>query len=570
MEKPHSNNLALALCLALTTSTGTAYAEADLVFLNARAYTLDAEQPWAEAVAVENDRIVYVGDNAGAIALSGSETKRHDLNGKMLLPGFIDAHMHPLLGGAYAKALSLETSGTVEQWISAVDQYARAHPEKELLFGYGFKATTFGVKGPTKAQLDAIVPNRPVLIMDEGFHGAWANSQALKLLGINKDTPDPVPGFSYYKRDEHGVPTGYLLEDTANNAMEKLEAVSLEVIIDGTAYVIDELNSYGVTSVFDAGASSVAEHIGELLNQLENNGDLSVRIVGSHFAEADDIAGAVEAAVEQGERVKGSRYHYRMLKIMLDGTVEGRTAAMFEDYQGEPGNQGELVFTQAQTDLMVTESATKNIDVHIHGLGERAVHVGLNAIEKARKAHPKSESRYTICHVQVITDEDIPRFAELDVMVQSTPLWASYDEYGKAFVSDDQFSRFWRFKSLENAGARLTWGSDFPASGAGTLGMSPIVQMEMGITRQEFGQAEAPLQPPITERLDMKAMIRGYTIDAAYQLHMEDDVGSLEVGKKADLIVLDKNLFEVPTYEIHTVNVNSTFIDGEEVYSAAP
>jgi predicted amidohydrolase YtcJ len=208
--------------------------------------------------------------------------------------------------------------------------------------------------------------------------------------------------------------------------------------------------------------------------------------------------------------------------------------------------------------------------VHIHGLGERAVHVGLNAIEKARKAHPKSESRYTICHVQVITDEDIPRFAELDVMVQSTPLWASYDEYGKAFVSDDQFSRFWRFKSLENAGARLTWGSDFPASGAGTLGMSPIVQMEMGITRQEFGQAEAPLQPPITERLDMKAMIRGYTIDAAYQLHMEDDVGSLEVGKKADLIVLDKNLFEVPTYEIHTVNVNSTFIDGEEVYSAAP
>jgi predicted amidohydrolase YtcJ len=168
----------------------------------------------------------------------------------------------------------------------------------------------------------------------------------------------------------------------------------------------------------------------------------------------------------------------------------------------------------------------------------------------------------------VIKDEDLSRFADLDVIAQSTPLWASYDEYGKQFVSEDRFSRFWRFKSLDDLGVKLTWGSDFPASGAGVLGMSPILQMEMGITRQEPGEPDAPVQPSKSERLDMAAMIRGYTLDAAYQLHMEDVIGSLEVGKKADIVVLDKNLFEVPIYEIHKVRVTGTFVGGEQVYVA--
>jgi hypothetical protein len=193
----------------------------------------------------------------------------------------------------------------------------------------------------------------------------------------------------------------------------------------------------------------------------------------------------------------------------------------------------------------------------------------LNAIEVAREKHPDSTTRYAITHIQVIIDQDLPRFAELDVIAQSTPLWASYDEYGKQFVSDDQFNRYWRFNSLKELGVKLTWGSDFPASGAGMLGLSPVIQIEIGHTRQYAGEKDAPIQPLESERVDIDTMIRGFTIDAAYQLHMEDEIGSLEVGKKADLVVLDKNLFDTDAYEIHNIEVVMTLMDGNIVYQTS-
>ncbi|WP_162845974.1 amidohydrolase [Seongchinamella sediminis] len=558
--------LGTAAALALAAAPPLSFA-VDQVFLNARAYTVNGAQPWAEAVAVEGDRIVYVGDNAGARALVEEATVIHDLDGQMLLPGFIDAHMHPLSGGGYARALSLDTWGTVDDWLAAVRGYVAANPGDGLLFGYGFLATTFGPDGPSRQQLDAIAADRPILIMDEGFHGAWANSAALAQLGITRDTPDPVPGFSYYRREANGEPSGYLLEGTATDAMDALGAITRPVITDGTAYVIDVLNAYGVTSVFDAGALEAANWTGAILAELEASGQMTVRIVGSHYVgDEAGVATAVEDTQAQAQELRGERYHYNTLKIMLDGTVEGRTAAMFEDYQGEPGNRGELVFSQAQVNAMVTGAAAAGLDVHLHGLGERAVRQGLDAIEAARRLHPDSGSRFTITHVQVIADADLPRFAELDVIAQSTPLWASYDHHGKQFVSADQFNRFWRFRSLQQSGARLTWGSDYPASGAGMLGMSPLVQMQIGMTRQELDDPDGPIQPDAGERLSLPVLIRGYTLDAAYQLHREADIGSIEVGKKADLVQLDRNLFDVPARELHAVRVMATWIDGEQVY----
>ena len=539
----------------------------DLVFVNARAWTLDASAPWAEAVAVNGNEIVYVGDNAGAIAMAGENTVQHDLDGQMLLPGFIDAHMHPVSGGAYAKALSLNTFGTVDEWIAAIDKFGQANADSPLIFGYGWLSTTFGHAGPTRQMIDSVVPDRPVLIMDEGFHGAWANSVALEELNITQDTADPVPGFSYYKRDENGGATGYLLEGTAGMAMNGLNIITEDVVVDGTAHVIDVLNAYGVTSIFDGGALGYEDTLQRVLQRLENGGDLTVRIVGVYRPTGpDDVELAVSRAGEWRENIKGDRYHYRMLKIMDDGTVEGRTAAMFEDYQGEPANSGETVFTQEQMTEMVVGAAGEQIDVHIHALGERAVHEALNSVEAARDAHPDSSTRYALCHIQVITDQDLPRFAELDVIAQSTPLWASYDTYGEQFVSADQFSRFWRFNSLRELGVKLTWGSDFPASGAGMLGMSPIYQMEIGHTRQFAGQPDAPIQPRESERVNIETLIRGYTIDAAYQLHMENEIGSLEAGKKADLVVLDRDLFETDPYEIHETKVVMTVMDGEVVF----
>jgi len=552
----------LASCSKETSSA------ADTVFLNAKVYTVNAAQPWAEAVAIRDGTIVFVGDTADVMPLIGDETTQYDLHNQLLLPGFIDTHVHPLHGGGYARALSLDTFGDADAWVAAIDEFAKGRPDAEIIFGYGFLASAFGPEGPTRQLIDAVVPDRPVLIMDEGFHGAWANSAALEALNITQDTADPTPGYSYYKRDENGDATGYLLEGTAGQAVQALDIINDDEVIEGTKIVVDIMNSYGVTGAFDAGGRGDPERTARMLKNIESSGDLTLRLVGAVFANGEDSpAESVAIAAKWRDVVKGDRYHYNTLKIPDDGTVEGRTAAMFEDYQGEPGNSGETVFTEQQLVEMISGAAAQNIDVHIHALGERAVHETLNAIEATRAAVPISDSRFTICHIQVVIDQDVGRFAELDVIAQSTPLWAAYDLYGKQFVSDDQFERYWRFQSIADTGARLTFGSDFPASGAGTLGLSPVMQIEIGHTRQDPGSPDSPVQPRESERMSVESLVRGFTIDAAYQIRMEDEIGSIEVGKKADVVVLDQDIFSVDPYTIHKTEVVMTVLDGEVVYS---
>ena len=542
---------------------------ADFVFTNAKVYTVNDAAPWAEAVAVKGNEIIYVGGAAEVEPLVGPATRRYDAGGRLLMPGFIDSHMHPITGGAYANVLSLDTYGTIDDWVAAIADYAAENADAPLLFGYGFLASTFGPVGPTHELIDEVVPDRPVLIVDEGFHGAWANTAALDAMNITQDTPDPNPGFSYYKRDANGDATGYLLEGTAMLAMQQLDVITEDSVTDGVTTIIDLMNAYGVTAAYDAGFIGYEDIAANILRRTAESGELTIRLVGSYRPTGpEDVADAVEKTLESARTLKAERYHYNVLKIMDDGTVEGRTAAMFEDYQGEPGNSGETVYTQEEMTTMAVGAAEHNIDVHIHALGERAIHEALNSIEAARKAAPDSTSRYAICHIEVITDQDLPRFAELDVVAQSTPLWASYDTYGEQFVSADQFNRFWRFNSLKELGVRLSFGSDYPASGAGTLGLSPLLQIEIGHTRQWAGERDAPVQPRESERLDIPSLVRGFTIDAAYQMHMDDQIGSIEVGKKADLIVLDQNIFDIDVYDIHKTNVLLTMMDGDIVHES--
>jgi len=542
---------------------------ADLILHNGTIYTVNEEQPWAQAVAIKDGEIVYVGDNAGVKDWLSKTTKQQDLRGKMLLPGFIDSHAHPVMGGAYVRSLSLDSFAKPKRWLAQIKTYAQKNPEQKILFGYGFLASAFGTQGPTSKMLDEVVADRAVYLMDEGFHGAWANSKAMQLLGINKASKDPVPGFSYYKRDKHGIPSGYLLEGTATDAIDKLGIITAKSVALGTSDVIKIMNSYGITAVFDAGASDVGDLQLEVLEKISKQKQMTIRMVGSHMiGSVDAIVDAISKTKHKRATTKHEMYHINMLKIMNDGTIEGKTAGMFEDYQGEPGNKGETVFSQTQMNLLIAQAHQENIDVHIHALGERAITETLNAIELVRRnpSHRNRTNRYTICHIQVMTDNDIKRFSELDVIAQSTPLWASYDEFGKEFISDDQFNRYFRFNSLKQAGVKMSFGSDYPATGAGTLGMSPIFNMEIGHTRQTPQQKNAPIQPGKHERLDIATLIKGYTLDGAYQLHMEDQIGSIEVGKKADFVLLDSNLFKVDKYDIHQVKVLQTILDGKTVY----
>ncbi|MFQ3324654.1 MAG: putative amidohydrolase YtcJ [Pseudomonadales bacterium] len=543
---------------------------ADLILYNANVYTVDEEKPWAEAVAIKDGKIVYVGNDKDVQNWVDGNTVQQNLNGKMLLPGFIDSHAHLIMGGAYVRSLSLDTYATPALWLAQIKQFSEDNPDASHLLGYGFLASAFGPQGPTAEMLDSIVSDRPVFIWDEGFHGGWVNTKAMQLLNLTKDTADPTPGFSYYKRDNEGNPSGYLLEVTASMAVADLNLITPESIALGASDIINIMNSYGITSVFDASALELEDHLFAILDELVAKNQMTVRLVGSlFFAEDKNLDEMIEQIGQAKADSQTKPYKITTVKIMNDGTVEGKTAGVFEAYQGEPDNKGETVFSQQQMNTMIEQLTVNEIDIHIHALGDRAIHETLNAIELAKNKYPNSNPIITICHVQIITDEDIERMAALGVIAQSTPLWASYDEYGKAFVSTDQFSRFFRFNSLNDADITLSFGSDYPATGAGTLGMSPLFNIEIGHTRQNAGEENGPIQPNINERLDLASLVHGYTIGGAKQLGMESSIGSITVGKKADMVVLEKNLFETQVHSIHQIKVLQTFLGGQKIYQAS-
>ena len=238
---------------------------------------------------------------------------------------------------------------------------------------------------------------------------------------------------------------------------------------------------------------------------------------------------------------------------------------MFEEYQGEPGNSGATVYTEEQLVEMMSGAAARGIDVHVHALGDRAIRETLDAIETVRQQQADSATRYTMTHLEVIDIQDISRFAELGVIAQTSPVWFAYDDLGKQFLNEDQFNRYWLVGSLKNSGARVTFGSDHPATGLGAFGMYPLLGIEMGMTRQTHGEPDALIQPPAGERLDIESMIQGYTIEGAYQLRMDDRIGSIEMGKLADFVVLPENLFEVDPYVIHTIKPEAVVMEGQAI-----
>ena len=519
---------------------------------------------------VRDNTIIYVGDETGAAQHISDDTEVRNVGGKLVLPGFIESHMHFASSGTTATVLELNISQSIDEWVAAIDAYASRNPELPVIFGYGFIASAFGDAGPHRRLIDTVVPDRPVIIMDEGWHTAWLNSAALEALNITQDTPDPIPGYAYYKRDENGDATGYLLEDVANSAAEALYPATEDGVVEGLGVMTRVMNSMGITTAFDASAMEFEmDFVNRVLSRVADLGKLTVRVFGAAATySADEVGLAVDRAEQWSKHVKGEGYHYNALKIFSDGTLEARTAAMFEDYQGDPGNAGHTVFSEEQLAAMMKDAAARGIDVHVHALGERAVHEALNAIATARTSHPDSRTNYVLIHIEIIADQDIPRFAELEVFAQTSPLWFSYDDYGKAFVSDDQFQRYWPVRSLEEAGARLAFGSDFPATGLGLAGMHPMLNIEVGHTRQIPGDPDSPIQPRASERLSIESLIRGYTLGPAQMLHMDDQIGSIEVGKKADIIVLDRNIFEIDPYTIHKTSVVLTMMGGEIVYQA--
>jgi predicted amidohydrolase YtcJ len=563
--------VAVGVCMGLlaVVSCSTSHAvpvSARKAFVNAAVYTMDAEGSWAEAVVIEGNQIVYVGSTKGAEKWIDKNTQVFDLEGKMLLPGFVESHIHPTFGSLFDGVVMLDQDANKEQLLNDIKKGVAEKKEEDVIGMMGFKATLFGPQGPTAADLDAIESKRPVIILDYGGHSAWVNSKALQIAGITKATPDPLPGGHYYKRDPDGNPTGWCIEPMSFMPILYKAGVSAESIIAGEKNLFPVISSFGVTTLFDAGGF-LQEEMFKAYLQLEKEKRLPFRVFACHMiGNPKLLSHAVDELTRLNKTYQSRLLTVNTMKIVYDGTLEALSCAMFDDFLIDKGNRGFELFPPDVLSDFVKKTDDAGFNIHIHAIGNRAISDTLAAYENLQKLKGRTPTRKTICHVQFFMPDTVKRFKDLkDVVAQTTPVWMGQDKNTEPTVGKEIYERQMLFNSLDQAGVKVTFGSDFPVS-SGLEGMNPFNEIEVGHMRRNVGDKDSNILPPASEKLPMDTLLRGYTINGAYQLGMEDKIGSLEVGKLADLIVVEYNLFKQKPSDIHKNRVLLTVMDGEIVY----
>jgi predicted amidohydrolase YtcJ len=550
--------------------------KADYVFKNGAIYTIDSKNPTAQAIAIKGKLITYVGSNDGVKPFIGDKTQVTDLKGQMLLPGFVDSHIHPMLA-MFAGGADLQYD-TVGEVLAAVKKWADAHPDAKVIRGYGWRYTLFPTTGPTKADLDKLFPNRPVLLVAIDVHSAWINSKALELAGVNAKTPDPVPGFSYFQRDpKTGEPTGWVVETPAEQAvLAKLTPPTPAAQIAETAELLPKLSAAGITAVFEAGIATMPTEAGyDGYQRLEKENKLPVRVVGTFYWNSSDIKDPVDTVLKLRDKYNSELVQAQTLKIMFDGGEAQHTAVLLKPYYDRPGYNAEYPIDPKLVRAAVLKAQQNGVDTHCHCYGDAAIRTYLDMVAEAEKQYPNSPSRHTIAHSLLITDQDVPRFKELNVTMQTSPQWITPDPYSEKvtqILGNDVVNAEWaRMNSVSKAGGRLAFGSDWPASGYFSS-YRPLDAIQVALTRALLPQYEkiqfTPIMPPVNERITLDQALKAYTLGSAYVLDLEKKIGSLEVGKLADIVVLEKDLYKIPSSDISTTKVKLTMMNGNVTYCA--
>ena len=571
-------SLSISACQPSTedASPGDAASPADWVLQGGKFFTVDEAQVWAEAVAIKDGRFVYVGDNAGAQGFVGADTARHDLGGKLTIPGLVDSHTHPGLMGRETAGYTavpvgggprgtLPRGGSKEEIVAAVEAYAQANPDLAWIEMGSWSGDLYGVAGPHRRDLDGVVPDRPVML--GSVHSVWVNSVALEMMGVDSNTPDPVPGLSYFVRDADGEPTGWIKEWAAWPYAQHLTDVDRESNKEGIDTFLEYLSGHGVTSLLDAGNNNYHDLTYSLLAELEAAGRLPVRYEGSyHIYLPDQVPDAIDE-LQRLRRTYGSeRLRFNTIKIHFDGTNEIRTGALLEPFSDDPGNLGATLLDTEELRDFIVQLHEARIDLHLHIVADRGVRIALDAVQAARSSvDGELYPRVTICHLDLIDTADYPRFKQLGVIANYTPQWLGLGDRPPltAATLGPRYERMYLIQPLLDDGAVVTFSSDV-VSLSGMERANPYLGMQIGHNRQYHQQGEAaPIRLPMTERLDLEDLIKGYTLSGAYQLRMEGQLGSIVVGKLADLVVLDRNLFEIDRYEIHEIRPEAVIMEGE-------
>jgi hypothetical protein len=538
---------------------------ADLVLTGGRLATMDAARRWATAMAVRDGRIVAVGTDAAVAPYIRPSTRVITLRGRTVTPGFQDAHVHPVGAGVDMGRCDLHEDAQSGPGLDLIAAYAAANPDEPWIRGSGWYMAAFEGGTPRREDLDRIIPDRPVFLTNRDGHGAWVNTKALEIAGITAGTADPDDG--RIERDPDGSPSGTLHEGAMDLVTRLLPDDTPAELEEGLRRGQRHLHEFGITAWQDAIVEAHAEERAYVA--LASRGELTGRVVGAMWWEHHRGGEQIEEFVERRRATAIGRYAPTSVKLMMDGVLENFTGAMLEPYLGRDGrptdNRGLLQIDPEGLATWVPQLDALGFQAHFHAIGDRAVRASLDAVEAARRTNGPSDTRPHIAHIQVIHPDDIPRFRELDVAANAQPLWAGHDDQMDVLTIPFIGER-WRwqypFRSLKAAGAVLAMGSDWSVSSA-----NPIWEMELAVERQNparYAGYREPLLPE--ERLDLIDALAAFTTGSAYVNHLDADTGTLEVGKYADLAVLDRDLFDRGAGPIMDASVIGTFVEGVAVY----
>lgn len=555
----------LSFWLAGTVFAAPAQSSApDTILLHGKVYTVNASKPWAQAVAIQGEKIVAVGDDAEIEKLRGPQTKVIDAAGHLVLPGLVDCHIHFQEGSFSLSQVDLSSAKNVAGIQKTLREYAAEHPGKDWILGGGWNYAMFGAeKLPNKKYLDEIFPDRPALIYGFDGHTSWANSKALALAGITKATPNPPNGI-IVRDPKTGEATGALKEAAGRLVGKIVPKPTRERKLAALREGLKWANQNGLTRVHSAGGDF--EEF-DLYNELLQKGELTVRMYIAYFLNPPELRkqdiDAIEAARKKytGDWLSGGA-----VKMMLDGVVESHTAAMLEPYTDDPSTRGKLFWDPGKYKAAVAELDRRGLQLFTHAIGDYAIRTALDAYENAEKVNHTRGRRPRVEHIETASAADIPRFGELGVIASMQPLHAYPDEdtldVWAHNIGPDRASRGFVWHSIMASGGRLAFGSDW-----NVVTLNPWEGLQMAVTRQtREGRPEGGWLPE--QRVTLPQAIEAYTLGAAYAGRREKIEGSLEPGKLADLIVVSQNVFEVDPHTIAITKVLTTMVGGRVVYQS--
>ena len=545
---------------------------ADIVFTGGAVYKVTDTDPWATTVAVTNNRITYVGNDANIKSLIGPNTSVVNLDGKMLMPGFQDAHVHPVDSGMTFNQCAVFDLPQLDDLLDAIKKCVDERPDADWIVGAGWYVSTFAPTGiPNKQMLDAIAPNTPITLLSNAAHSVWANSAAIERAGITADTKDPEGG--KIDRDPiTGEPSGSFQESAMPLIQNFEPTITLKERIEGLAYAQQLFHSFGITGVHDSYVEvsrETAYSNMEAYTAFEDLGSLKMHVVAAMLY---DPSLPLEPQIELFKKIRKSadRNHVSAtaIKILVDGVATSYSAAMLEPYADRlnEGITGTPLVSRTNLIELVTRLDSLGFQIHFHTIGDAATHYSLDALEVARTQNGLRDSRHHLSHIMVWEPTDFDRMANLDAIANFQALWASkgthYDEITYVRMGEERSKYLYPINTLHKLGVKLAFGSDWYVTSA-----NPLLAIEVAVTRLEpDGNTTDPLLP--NEAIDLATAIRAATLGSAYGNFLDEETGSIEVGKLADLIVIDKNLFDLPSSDISEARVLLTLFGGEIVFGS--